>query len=172
MKLCVLVHPGSLFTSGKASVPTHLHADVVEGITRDIAQADGLVVIDGFLSDGVPRWFTDLVEARLDEVVLQQEPAFRLWGCDSGETPYEGWHARGDGCVLISDSQQVAAARVAPFLMMAREIVVTGAWATRDGSSGCVNSVAEVLQEHIPSALISVSEHALYEDYRDEDPEP
>lgn len=172
MKLCILVHPGSLFTSGRAAVPRALHDEVVENIARDIAQADGLVVIDGFLSDGVPAWFNELVEKKLDEAAAQQEPAFRLWGCDAGEDPYPGWKSRGDGCVLVSDSQQVAAARVAPFLMMATEILVTGAWATRDGSSGCVNSVEEVLREHISQAAVGVSASALFEDYMDEDPRP
>ena len=60
--------------------------------------------------------------------------------------------------------QQDAARAIAAYLPDNGPVICTGAWATRDGSSGCVNSVAESLATRIDPARIRISESAAYEE--------
>ena len=165
MRVVVLVHPGSHFGPGACEVDPARHQQVTRGIRDDLLSADGLVVIDGSLSDILPGWFEVEVRAGLMRAEQAECPAFRIWGCDSGEPPVVGWQPHGNGIVMVSDGQVTAAGRVSAFLPGADEILVTGAWATRDDSSGCVNSVAHALRDRLPGVEIRVSENALFEEY-------
>jgi hypothetical protein len=68
----------------------------------------------------------------------------------------------GDLAEPTGNGQEEMAARIAPHLSDCDEILVTGAWATDDNSSGCVNSVVDAL---IAAGLtrVRVSESALRE---------
>jgi hypothetical protein len=172
VKIRVLVHPGSLFGSGKSLVDVETFERAVDGILEDVETADGLVVIDGFLSDLVPGDVERLIGDVLTRSAEAGRPAFRIWGCDAGEAPHRGWSSFGSPEAAVCDGQVEAARRIAPALREAEEIRVTGAWATRDGSSGCVNSVAEALAEALPACRVEVSPNALFEESMDEEPDP
>ena len=181
MRIVVLVHPGSHFIPGSHEVEPARHRTVTDGICEDLRTADGFVVVDGSFSDGMPGWFENEIRAALARAERAACPSLRIWGCDSGERPYAAWQPHGEGIAAISDSQITAAVRLSEFLLdrMAgqdpgpevTEILVTGAWATRDDRSGCVNSVAGLLRERLPAVDVRVSENALYEEYMDEEPE-
>ncbi|MCW3784430.1 hypothetical protein [Defluviimonas salinarum] len=165
MRVVVLVHPGSLFASGAAQVDPETHASVVEGVTIDIGSADGLLVIDGFLSDAVPADFELLLADSFAAAEERGHPGLRLWGCDAGEAPWPGWAPRGQGAGPVHADQAAAARAAAPLLADASAIVVTGAWATRDGSSGCVNAVADALRDSLGGTVpVLVSASALCEE--------
>ncbi|MEP3665823.1 MAG: hypothetical protein ABJN42_03705 [Roseibium sp.] len=168
--VCVLVHAGALFTSARGQVDACDIEDAINGILSDIASAEGLVVIDGMLSDAIPRVMNAAIEEKLMEAAAAGKPAYRLWGCDAGEHPFPGWESFGDLPSPVGDGQEEMAERVAPHLKGCNDILVTGAWATSDGSSGCVCSVVDALRL---SGLTGVrlSDSALLEPDWD-DPEP
>jgi hypothetical protein len=172
LKICVLVHPGSLFTSGASLVDPIIMERVIEGVLEDVASADGLVVIDGFLSDAVPGHVEAEIRAALLRAVERGALAFRIWGCDAGERPFPGWEPFGDPPSPVCDGQEAAASAIASRLSVCADILVTGAWASRDGSSGCACSVVDALVEALPDARVAISGNALFEEYIEEDPEP
>eukprot|EP00919_Chromeraceae_sp_WS-2016_P023762 GHVR01056358.1.p1 GENE.GHVR01056358.1~~GHVR01056358.1.p1 ORF type:complete len:104 (-),score=6.46 GHVR01056358.1:6-317(-) len=91
----------------------------------------------------------------------------RMWGCDGGERPYPGWKgysSPGAAIDLIHSDQEEAAKFIAP-LVRARNAILSGAWATHDGSSGCVNSVVAALKRAGWPGSFSISRTALYEEF-------
>lgn len=169
MRAVVAVHLGSAFVSGSAEVADWKLTEVIEGIRQDIREADGLVVIDGMFSSAIPSGLQREIAEALDIAARDQEVAARVWGCDSGEGPFPEWQGRDGGFGLRHPDQATAARAAANFLLAADEIVVTGAWATRDGHSGCVCDVADALRAALPEKCqVSVSTQALFEEYRDE----
>lgn len=172
MKICVLVHPGSLFTSGASLVDPVILERVIEGVLEDVALAEGLVVIDGFLSDAVPGHVETEIRAALLRAAERGAPAFRIWGCDAGERPFHGWEPFGNPFAPVNDGQCAAASALAPRLSGCTAILATGAWASRDGGSGCVCSVVDVLAEALPGVPVKVSENALFEEFIEEEFEP
>lgn len=170
-RVLVVVHPGSIFTSARSQVDAAHLAEVEAALLRDIASAEGLVVIDGFTSDGLPHRVKVQIEAALDRCATARQPAYRLWGCDGGFESGPDWKGRGSLPFLEHGSQQEAAAAVSIALAHAEEIVVTGAWASQDGSEGCVNSVQEVLATILEDHEITVSPNALYVERIEVEPE-
>lgn len=167
----VLVHPGSFWVSGAGQLPGEIVEEAEAGITDEIEAAEVLVVIDGDLSGSLGYRPGQFIERNLHRLA-QEGRAFRLWGCDAGEPPYAVWKPVGLEDA-IHTHQEEAALAVAPRLaaLGASEILVTGAWATRDGSSGCVNCVADALRRVLPEIGITVSENALYEEDLETEPE-
>lgn len=180
VRYVVAVHLGTLFTSGPAEVEPDVVDRSLRGIMADIEGADGLLVIDGSFSDAIGSEMNRLIAHKLTEARRAGEMSARVWGCDSEEPHYPGWQAAAmDGGFGTRHRNQENAARAAwPFLYGATEIVVTGAWATRDLSSGCASSVLNVLREEMPAHIRVVqSESCLFEEYMDDpgqavDPEP
>lgn len=160
----ILVHPGSAFTSWRRQVNEDVFARFVSCLEHDLATCTDLVVIDGMLSDGVPSEIDSLIESRLDAIEQNVGLAARLWGCDAGECPFPGWSGRNMVGDTVFGSQEEAALAIAVHLPDNTPVICTGAWATRDGSSGCVNSVAEALATRIDPAWIRVSETAACEE--------
>lgn len=168
MTAVILVHPGSVFVSGAAEVADWKIAEVIEGLERDLERSTSLIVIDGCFSDAVPRDLEECITRALARCRAVQEVSARVWGCDSGEGPYAGWQGLEGGFGLRHPDQEFAARAALAFLPHVPDILVTGAWATRDGSSGCVNNVAQTLRKGLPNCAVRVSPNALYEEYRDE----
>lgn len=163
MRICVLVHPGSIFTSGAQNVSPEILGRVTSGLLEDIHAADGLLVIDGAFSDRIPHVVdTEICEA-LHRAQEKDFPSFRIWGCDSGEMPYAGWRSHSGGIFAVNRSQEEAAERLISYISHAEEIVVTGAWANREEMSGCVNSVARVFEGRLPGMPVRISPKALFE---------
>ena len=160
----ILVHPGSAFTSWRRQVEEEVFANFVASLEHDLATCTDLVVIDGMLSDGVPSDIDRLIESRLNAIGQNAGFAARLWGCDAGEQPFPSWSGRNMAGDAVFGSQQDAARAIAAYLPDNGPVICTGAWATRDGSSGCVNSVAESLATRIDPARIRISESAAYEE--------
>lgn len=169
MKVLVLVHPGSVFVSGSAEVADWKLAEVIGGIVEDIEAADGLVVIDGAFSERVSSDLTRAIAAKLESAAASGMLAARVWGCDSGEAPYPGWEGRASGFGLQHADQETAALAAAGSLQGAQEVIVSGAWATRNGSSGCASSVLTALQAELPSGVtLRLSGNCLFEEYIEE----
>lgn len=143
MKAVVAVHLGSVFIAGAAEVTDWKINEVIEGIRQDIAEADGLVVIDGLFSTAIPSDLQREIAEVLDACARDQEVSARVWGCDSGEEALPEWQGRDGGFGLRHPDQASAARAASSFLLAADEILVTGAWASRDGRSGCVCDVAD-----------------------------
>ena len=156
----VVVHAGAYFSSAGEQVDSDTLSMAVEDLKTFISAAEGLVVIDGMLSDAIPRDVNRLIDAALARAETAGMPAIRAWGCDAGEAPYPGWI--GHGGYPVYGSQAEAADPIAYTLRGASRIVCSGAWATRDGSEGCVNDVADTLRARLPHVDITVSPDALY----------
>jgi len=154
----ILVHPGSLAAHGGS----HALNDAI----RELERHDGpLVVIDGFLSDKTEP-FDARLRAAFEAAEARGEFAIRMWGCDGGEQPFEGWQGYatpGVAIDLVHSDQQEAAQFLAPILR-SRDAILSGAWATYDGSSGCVNSVGQALKQARWPRSYSLSETALFEE--------
>lgn len=179
VRYVVAVHLGTLFTSG----PDQVHPEVVEksleGIMADIGAADGLLVIDGSFSDAIGSDLNRLIAHKLAEARGAGELSARVWGCDNEVPHYPGWEAGAmdGGFGMRHRNQEIAARAAVPFLYGATEIVVTGAWATRDLASGCASSVLSVLRAEMPAHIrVIQSDSCLFEEYIDDpvpdDPDP
>jgi hypothetical protein len=158
----ILVHLGSACAHGGSHE--------VKAMLNEAAQHAGpVIIIDGWLSDTL----ADL-EPSIDRVLkatdAKGEPALRLWGCDAGEVPYPEWSgyigsavngAPPDG--LIYEAQEKAAAALID-LLKDRDLILSGAWATLDDKSGCVNSVGIALEQAGWSGKRVISEYAMLEE--------
>jgi hypothetical protein len=165
----VIVHAGAYFSSAKEQID---HGDLdfaIDDLRTFIQEAESLVVIDGMLSDAIPQNINTLIDDALNRAAAAGLPALRVWGCDSGELPYPKWAGRGG--YPIYGSQSEAADPIAYNLRNAQKIICSGAWATRDGSEGCVNDVADTLRDRLPHIDIEVSPDALYVENTLEAPE-
>lgn len=162
----ILVHPGSMMGSARMNLGK-LNADAARDAVLEevISHEGGFIVIDGALSDELSGNPGHLIAGALAAAKSRGDPALRLWGCDAGETPYASWQGFGaiEGGIVHDGQCEAAAALVRAGVLDARRpIVVTGAWASDDGTDGCVNSVADQLRDLLGSAArISISEHAL-----------
>jgi len=162
----VLVHPGSMMGSARMNLG-RFEADAARDAVLEevISHEGGLIVIDGSFSDELQGNPGHLISGALAAAKARGEIALRLWGCDGGEAPYQGWEGLGElACGLVHDGQcEAASALVAQGILDgARPIVATGAWASDDGTDGCVTSVADRLRDLLgPEARIVISENAL-----------
>ncbi len=173
LKTLVLVHPGSLF--GSADFNLGYCADRHRDKIREqlLTHTGNLIVIDGFLSDEIDEDFDDAIDTGLVNAYrtagyysqLNLATGLRIWGCDAGEEPYSWWCAEGNLPNPVFERQEKAAEFLCGHIT-SREVEVTGAWATKHGRMGCVNSVADVLQNGLPDAKVNISETALFEEYR------
>lgn len=146
MRAIILVHAGTLYTSASELVDEAEIADSIEGIVDEIRSADCLVVIDGMLSDAIGRQMEMAIRETSISITLTDGLVARLWGCDNEEPPYKNWTGTGSD-KLVFTGQVEAARAIASKLDTATEIIVTGAWASDDDSTGCVNSVADALRQ-------------------------
>ena len=90
-----------------------------------------------------------------------------MYGCDTGEVAYDGWQENRSYCLdKYFDGPDDAAEFLSEHLETS-EITVTGAWATLDDSSGCVNGVAQTLRSLMPNIQVRISETAIFEEYED-----
>lgn len=167
--ILVVVHPGSLCGSAISNLG-RLEADGARSeIHHQIADHNGpIVVIDGALSDEIAPHENDNINAAIDRSQASGYPAFRIWGCDSGEEPFAGWKPRGvTRTIGVRDSQETAIHAISN-LLPEMPLEVTGAWATPDHSSGCASSVFKELQmifdlKDYKSNLVSMSPTVLSE---------
>lgn len=160
--ILILVHPGSMYGSARAALGYSEARAGREDVLYEVhAHQGGIVVIDGMLSDEIPGKDNLIITEAIARAAGHGLPALRLWGCDAGEAPFEGWVGIGAGPLTFT-SQQEAAAAIADQLG-AQPILVTGAWASHEKSEGCVNSVADTLREALgPDASIFISQTAIY----------
>lgn len=174
-KTLVLVHPGSLFGSADWRFGRDAR-QYRNAIAQQILEHEGnFVVIDGFLSDEIYTNFDDVIETGLSNAVLTASragclnavSAVRLYGCDSGEPPFEDWEDCSARCLSKGFTGQAHAAEFLSDHLKTSAIEVTGAWATLDDSSGCVNDVAAVLRSQMPDVDVRISKTALFEEYED-----
>lgn len=162
----ILVHPGSMMGSARMNLGK-FEADAARDAVLEevISHEGGLIVIDGAFSDELQGNPEHLISGALAAARGRGELALRLWGCDAGEAPYRGWEGLGElACGLVHDGQCEAATALVEqgVLDGTRPILVTGAWASDDGTDGCVTSVADRLRDLLgPQAPIAISENAL-----------
>ena len=175
-KTLVLVLPGSLFGSAKSVLGYVAANKYIDAIARQILDHDGnFVVIDGFLSDEISRGFDDIIETGLSNAIVaatQAEcfnsvSAVRMYSCDTGDPAYHGWEVGRSHCLQKDFASQSDAVKFLSGRLQTSAIEVTGAWATLDDSSGCVNHVAAVLRSHMPHISVRISETALFVEYED-----
>lgn len=173
--ILIVVHPGSFFSSARNMVDDRLWNARHYDLMREIMQARNLIVIDGFLSDTIPASDAEDIQSALERCKAGGGLALRAWGCDAGEKPYPGWKPFGTDPVTIARSQEEAA-RFFSWRIGDRPVELTGAWATHDGESGCVNSVADALRAARPGITTRILESAIFEEDIEEDfektPEP
>lgn len=154
----ILVHPGSL--------ATHAGSHALDDAIRELETHNGpLVIIDGFLSDKMNPFEFRLLRA-FERAVARGDFVVRLWGCDGGEKPFKNWPGYASHGIVIDHihpDQEVAAAFLAP-IVRSHDAILTGAWATHDGSSGCVNSVGKAMVQAGWPGVYRISDTALYED--------
>lgn len=170
----ILVHPGSMCGSARMQMG-RLEADAArEEVLDRVRSHDGpLFVIDGALSDELSPSENALIEAALIRSEENGHRAGRVWGCDSGESPFPGWAGRRtDGGPLVFDGQEAAAEALAPSLPSG-PILATGAWAGSNADQGCVNSVANAIRSVLGrEARVGIDETALMMPEEFEDPHP
>lgn len=174
-KTLVLVLPGSMFGSAESQLGRKAR-EYRNAVAEEILSHDGyFAVIDGFLSDEIQRGFDDVIERGLSNAILAAErvgclnsvSAVRMYGCDTGESAYAGWQENRSCCLdKYFDGPDDAAEFLSEHLETS-EITVTGAWATLDDSSGCVNGVAQTLRSLMPNIQVRISETAIFEEYED-----
>lgn len=169
----ILVHPGGLFGSTFCRVGYDTAEYHQRLISQHLCEHTGdFVVIDGSLSDEIPRWYDEIIADCLLRAQKREEQtatrhktaALRLWGCDSGEGPYGDWQAFGDRCFPdVFDHQGAAASAIAKHIRTP-SVWVTGAWASDDNRSGCVNHVVDVIRSQRPDLSAEICTSALYDD--------
>jgi len=174
-KTLVLVLPGSMFGSAESQLGRKAR-EYRNAVAEEILSHDGhFAVIDGFLSDEIQRGFDDVIEKGLSNAILAAErmgclnsvSAVRMYGCDTGETAYDGWQENRSYCLDENFDGPDDAAEFLSRHLETSEITVTGAWATLDDSSGCVNGVAQTLRSLMPNTQVRISETAIFEEYED-----
>lgn len=170
----ILVHPGSMCGSARMQLG-RVQADAArEEVMERVRSHDGpLFVIDGALSDELSVRENRLIEEAVRRSAASGHPAGRLWGCDSGETPFPGWAGlRTDGGLMVFDGQEAAAEAIAPALPDG-PVLVTGAWAGSNLDEGCVNAVANAIRAVLGrEARAGIDETALRMPAEFEDPSP
>ena len=174
-KTLVLVLPGSMFGSAESQLGRKAR-EYRNAVAEEILSHDGhFAVIDGFLSDEIQSGFDDVIEKGLSNAILAAErmgypnsiSAVRMYGCDTGEVAYDGWQENRSFCLdKYFDGPDDAAQFLSRYLETS-EITVTGAWATLDDNSGCVNGVAQTLRSLMPNIQVRISETAIFEEYED-----
>jgi len=174
-KTLVLVLPGSMFGSAESQLGRKAR-EYRNAVAEEILSHDGhFAVIDGFLSDEIQSGFDDVIEKGLSNAILAAErmgypnsiSAVRMYGCDTGEVAYDGWQENRSFCLdKYFDGPDDAAQFLSRYLETS-EITVTGAWATLDDNSGCVNGVAQTLRSLMPNIQVRISETAFFEEYED-----
>lgn len=170
LKTLILVHPGSACGSADYNVGWGIAGRVRGDIQEKLEAWEGhVVVLDGYLSVEIYRGFADQITRALRRARESGALGLRLWGDDAGEDPYDDWQGLSrNNQPAIFENQEDAARWLATWLQ-SEEIVVTGAWATKDGRSGCVNAVVDVLRERLPYADVQVCASALYQEYMYDD---
>lgn len=176
-KTLVLVLPGSMFGSAESQLGRKAR-QYRDAIAEEILSHDGhFVVIDGFLSDEIQRGFDDVIEKGLANAIVAAEraeclnsvSAIRMYGCDTGEPAYDGWQDNRSHCLIKDFQGPDDASKFLSNQLETSEIAVTGAWATLDDSSGCVNEVAQTLRSLMPDTRVRISGTAIFEEYQDGD---
>lgn len=175
-KTLILVLPGSLFGSAKSVLGYVAVSKIRNAIAKQILDHDGnFVVIDGFLSDEIHQGFDDVIEKGLSNAVvaatragcLNLVSAVRMYGCDNGGPAYDGWEDGRSHCLRKDFDRHTDAVKFLSRRLQTSAIQVTGAWATLDDSSGCVNHVAALLRSLMPHISVRISETALFVEYED-----
>lgn len=171
MTTVIIVHPGSVFLSYAEQAERERVREVTQGMLDRMLSASSLIIIDGSFSDRAFPVFNRMAAFNLERITQEGGLSVRAWGCDSGEAPYPGWVGN-EG--MIFGGQEEAASALAERIDPDTEIVVTGAWATRDGRGGCVNSVVDALlaTDRLRRARILIPEDAAYEEDLTDEPGP
>ncbi len=174
-KTLVLVLPGGMFGSAESQLGRKAR-EYRNAVAEEILSHDGhFAVIDGFLSDEIQSGFDDVIEKGLSNAILAAErmgypnsiSAVRMYGCDTGEVAYDGWQENRSYCLNEYFDGPDDAAEFLSRHLKTSEVTVTGAWATLDDSSGCVNGVAQTLRSLMPNTQVRISETAIFEEYAD-----
>lgn len=170
----VLVHPGSMCGSARMSMGRPEADEARSRVMERVRLHEGpLIVIDGAMSDELNAGETMIIENALDEAAAWGHPAMRLWGCDAGEAPFQGWTGRALYENRTFYPGQSEAAGVAAKYLEGCQVSVTGAWAAPDGApEGCVNEVVYVMRDALgEKSEVGIDETALQAPDQDE-PDP
>lgn len=144
-KALILVHPGSMYGSAEFSLGKYEARAQRDGVYSELRAHTGpFIVIDGSLSDEIDATGTSLISDTIARCKAAGYPAYRLWGDDGSEEPFDGWTS-GEGApdFCIFEHQTDAGAMLAKILDKEFIVEVTGAWASYSGEEGCVNSVID-----------------------------
>ena len=154
----IVVHPGSL--------AAHAGTQALDDAICEIEAHDGpIIIIDGYLSDKV-RPFDKRIQSAFSDAEGKGEFVARLWGCDAGESPFAAWQgyvSPGVAVDIVHECQETAAKWIAPILR-SRDVVLSGAWASHSGNTGCVNSVLDALTEGGWRKEATFSDNVIYEE--------
>ena len=160
-KTLVLVLPGGMFGSAESQLGRKAR-EYRNAVAEEILSHEGhFAVIDGFLSDEIQSGFAERMG------YPNSISAVRMYGCDTGEVAYDGWQENRSCCLDKYFDGPDDAAQFLSRHLETSGITVTGAWATLDDSSGCVNGVAQTLRSLMPNIQVRISETAIFEEYED-----
>ncbi|WP_143096208.1 hypothetical protein [Tranquillimonas alkanivorans] len=159
----VLVSPGSLFGSAEFSLGRGAARDSQALIGYEVESHEGhLIVIDGFLSDEISDDFEEKIERGLVQAQRAGLVASRIWACDSGAEPFDGWKGLSHGGAPVEFPDQMIAAQCVGSWLGSSGARVTGAWATHDDTGGCVNLVRDALNRTLLRSHATICWSALF----------
>ena len=127
-KILIVVHPGSACGSADFNLGRSGAQGERSYLANDIAQwRDGVIVVDGALSDELPRYgeLNQAIVGVLDRANQKGLLSIRVFACDD-ETP---------------DWTNVVGTKVLEHIPRDASLELTGAWYFQDDSAGCVNAV-------------------------------
>lgn len=174
LKTLVVVHPASLSSSAEHWICPDIINECRENISDQIRGHRGNIVIldstypferDELLEDALHIGLENAVTTATHHGCLNPVSALRIWGTDEQTPPFDGYTGSATWCIPRLFTRQI---RITAFLckqLQTDQIEVTGAWATLDNSSGCVNAVANSFRRGMPNSKVRISETALFEEY-------
>ena len=148
-RILVVVHPGSALGSANFNLGRADARAARETLAEEIAGFDGhVVVIHGGLSSELSDYpiFDRALRGALNGAHAKGRLAAEMYGCDN-----TGPHHPDAARRLVGRFPALRGC----------SIVCTGAWATEDNSSGCVNDVADSLRA-AGCGNVNVSDRAVY----------
>ena len=174
LKTLVVVHPASLMSNAEHWICPEILSTCRTNICNQIRAHEGNIIIlesnypfepDELLEDALQTGLENAVGVATDYGCLNPASALRIWGADEQTPPFGQYTGSGSWYIPRVYTRQQ---RISSFLcnhLQTDDIEITGAWATLDDSTGCVNAVAKSFRLGMPNVKVRISETALFEEY-------